>query len=330
MIGHDILIGSCRPVVLTSLTAPFFTSVDAEPDGFIRCESAVDHSLCDCHGYADALSVIINCVEISVHVGEDKDRFLGTARDLSVEVVRGCILCHLGVRIERYLDGVFPGRLDGLLQSIAVFAADRQRRCIGRTAHILHADPRAVFILFDELSHRDRAKRTFCLCLICRIVDPPVFFLVDLIEHQFAVDIQILVIFFRSPVHVDQLHFLVVRLDRSLVSAEIDLLLFAIGVGECDVRAVECPSVDGGVIYCDILKTYVLHDALQVLTGLLFRRGTGASHSYSFIVAEGCNFRVDFFRKIKIDRICKSSIFFTELHGFCCLFFLGVAASASG
>ena len=71
--------------------ANFFGTVEAESNCFISFISAVDECLCNCQRNRNPLCIIILGVEVSIHMGEDKDCFICCTRDFTPDVMGSSI-----------------------------------------------------------------------------------------------------------------------------------------------------------------------------------------------------------------------------------------------
>ena len=123
------------------------------------------------------------------------------------------------------------------------------------------------------------------MCLICRVVDPPFFILVDVDQHELAGNINAFIIFGSSLVEIYDLYSLVVSLYRGLIAAEVYFLFFAFCVSERDVRTVEGPSVQIRLVDGHVFEADVFHRFFDVFSGLFFSRGACGSEAEGRVVA---------------------------------------------
>ena len=125
------------------------------------------------------------------------------------------------------------------------------------------------------------------MCLVNRVIDPPLIALVDIYENQLSGDILPFVVRSGSLSKIHQGKFLrSIGNKRRLVSAKLDLVMSTIFTGVGKNSFFKFPAIDFDGIFSHIGKANGFHFLFQHFTGLKLGAGTGRTVAQNRIGAK--------------------------------------------
>ena len=223
MHGEHLLVSPGRPIELGIRHAPFLRRHGAEKNGVFRLPAGLHQRLAHAQHHGNGGVVVLKPVKIGVVVGGQHDLPVGVPAGQLADNVIGCaVALHPGAGIQG--DGHRRAARKQLLQRSGVLPGDGKGGCLGWACDVLGVQRGVVHLAVTPGLHGDQRRRALEIRLVHGVVDPPFVSLVDLHQHQLAVDVQPLIIRFRTLARIDQLiGRRAVRDEIRLIRAQLDM-----------------------------------------------------------------------------------------------------------
>ena len=197
MCGKYLLISSRRPVEIGIHHAPFLGCHGTDHNGIVRLEATVPQRLCNTKHQGDRCIVILESVKIGIIVCRQKHHAVRMlSGNLTYNIIGRTISCHLRICIKGHRNFLFF--LQKLHQSRCILTGDGKSGSILRSGDILRIQSFIVDFAVAAALHCDQGCCPLQMCLVYRIIDPPLISLVDLHQYQLIPDIFSLIVRLRS------------------------------------------------------------------------------------------------------------------------------------
>ena len=197
MCGKYLLISSRRPVEIGIHHAPFLGCHGTDHNGIVRLKTTVPQRLCNTKHQGDRCIVILESVKIGIIVCRQKHHAVRMfSGNLSHNIISGTVSCHPGFRIKS--DRYFLLITQQFQQAGRIFSGNGKSGSILRSGDILCIQSFIVDFAVATALHCDQGSGSFQMCLVYRIIDPPLISLVNLHQYQFIPDIFSLIVRLRS------------------------------------------------------------------------------------------------------------------------------------
>ena len=197
MCGKYLLISSRRPVEIGIHNSPFFGCHGTDHNGIVRLKATVPQRLCNTKHQRDRCIVILESVKIGVIVRRQKHHAVRMfSGNPSHNIISRAVSGHPGFRIKG--DRYFLLITQQLQQAGRIFSGNGKSGSILRSGDILCIQSFIVDFAVAAALHCDQGSGSFQMCLVYRIIDPPLISLVNLHQYQFIPDIFSLIVRLRS------------------------------------------------------------------------------------------------------------------------------------
>ena len=197
MCGKYLLISSRRPVEIGIHHAPFLGCHGTDHNGIVRLETTVLQRLCNTKHQSDRCIVILESVKIGIVVCRQKHHAVRMfSGNLSHNIISRAVSCHPGFRIKG--DCYFLLITQQLQQACRIFSGNGKSGSILRSGNILCIQSFIVDFAVATALHCDQGCGSLQMCLVYRIIDPPLISLVNLHQYQLIPDIFSLIVRLRS------------------------------------------------------------------------------------------------------------------------------------
>ena len=193
MCGEYLLISSRRPVEIGIHNSPFFGCHGTDHNGIVRLETTVLQRLCNTKHQSDRCVVILKSVKIGIIVCRQKHHAVRMfSGNLSHNIISRAVPCHPGFRIKG--DRYFLLITQQLQQTGRILSGNGKSGSILRSGNILCIQSFIVDFAVATALHCGSLQ----MCLVYRIIDPPLISLVNLHQYQLIPDIFSLIVGLRS------------------------------------------------------------------------------------------------------------------------------------
>ena len=197
MCGEYLLISSCGPVEIRIHHAPFLGCHGTDHNGIVRLETPVLQRLCNTKHESDRCVVILEAVKIGIIVCRQKHHAVRMfSGNPSHNIISGTVSCHPGFRIKG--DRYFLLITQQLQQTGRILSGNGKSGSILRSGNILCIQSFIVDFAVATALHCDQGCGSLQMCLVYRIIDPPLISLVNLHQYQLIPDIFSLIVGLRS------------------------------------------------------------------------------------------------------------------------------------
>ena len=197
MCSEYLLISSCGPVEIRIHHAPFLGCHGTDHNGIVRLETTVLQRLCNTKHQSDRCIVILESVKVGIIVCRQKHH---TVRmfpgDPSYNIISRAVPSHPGFRIKG--DRYFLLITQQLQQTGRILSGNGKSGSILRSGNILCIQSFIVDFAVATALHCDQGCGSLQMCLVYRIIDPPLISLVNLHQYQLIPDIFSLIVGLRS------------------------------------------------------------------------------------------------------------------------------------
>ena len=179
MCGEYLLISSCGPVKIRIHHAPFLGCHGTDHNGIVRLKTTVPQCLCNTKHQGDRCIVILESVKIGIIVCRQKDHAVRMfPGNLTHNIISRAVPGHPGFRIKG--DRYFLLITQQLQQACRIFSGNGKSGSILRSGDILCIQSFIVDFAVAAALHCDQGCGSFQMCLVYRIIDPPLISLVNL------------------------------------------------------------------------------------------------------------------------------------------------------
>ena len=245
MYPENLVVSPCGPVVTCIRNAPFFRSHGAEYQCFFRFITAVDDAFGNAHHQSDSSVIILEAGEVRVVMSAHEHHGIRVfAGDHTHNVVGGAVTFHFAVSVECNSQFVDPFCFHDGAEFIGVGAADGESGRVFGAANILSVEGIRAYFAITPVLCCQNSSGAVEMCFISRVVDPPVFSLVDVYQYQFVCYVQLCQIVFGAFAPVNEGEGLgTFCLECGLVGAQFHSLFCAVRSCVSELCGTEGPCI---------------------------------------------------------------------------------------